>query len=230
MGDRFPRPRVERVGQIDVVRDDEIAGGTKVRALPVLLTGAREFVYASPVYGYAQVALAHAAARVGVRATVFCAARKALHPRTAEAQAAGARIVQVPSGYLAVVKARARSYCAVSGARLLPFGFDTPEFVGALADVARGMRVAPAEVWSVAGSGVLTRALQIAWPDASFRAVRIGSVPDVGRATLYVAPEKFEANAEEPPPFPSCANYDAKAWQFVIAHAQPGALFWNVAA
>ncbi len=221
---------VERIGAIDVVRDDRIAGGSKVRALPVLLTGAREFVYASPVYGYAQIALAHAATRAGVRATVFCAARQTLHPRTIAAQRAGARIVQVPVGYLTVVRARARAYCAVSGARLLPFGLDTPEFIEALADVARGLRIDPPEVWTVAGSGVLTRALQQAWPRAAFHAVRIGAVPNVGRAQVHQAPELFEQHAQQPPPFPSCGNYDAKAWRFIRALARPGALFWNVAA
>jgi hypothetical protein len=227
--DHLPAPVIERRGDLMVVRDDLLAGGTKVRALPALLTGAREFVYASPVYGYAQIALAYAAARAGLRATIFCAQRTVLHPRTREAQRAGARIVQVPVGYLTVVRARARTYCAVSGARLLPFGLDAPEVLDALATVARGLPVDPPEVWTVAGSGVLTRALQQAWPRAAFHAVRIGAAPDVGRARLYVAPEAFEQDAQAPPPFPSCRNYDAKAWRFIRAHAAPGALFWNVA-
>jgi hypothetical protein len=82
----------------------------------------------------------------------------------------------------------------------------------------------------VAGSGTLTRALQRAWPHAAFHAVRIGSAPDAGRATLHMAPEPFERDAKQPPPFPSCGNYDAKAWRFILRHATPGALFWNVAA
>lgn len=230
MAERLPEPIIERHGQILVVRDDLVAGGTKVRALPQILDAkAREFVYASPTAGYAQVALAVVARQLGKRATVFCAARKTLHPRTAEAQAAGARIVQVPVGYMTVVRARAREYCAVSGATLLPFGFDTPAFLEALADVARGLPVTPSEVWSVAGSGVLTRALQQAWPSARFYAVRIGAEPDAGAAHLYKAPEAFEQPARHPPPFASCANYDAKAWRFIRAHASPGALFWNVA-
>jgi len=223
-------PLVEKCGGLFVVRDDLVPGGTKVRALPALLTGAREFVYASPVAGYAQVALAIAAAEAGVRATVFCAERRELHPRTAAALCAGARIVQVPVGYLNVVRARAREYCAVSGARLLPFGFDTPLFLDTLAAVAYRMPIEPREVWTVAGSGTLTRALQKAWPRAAFYAVRIGALPNAGLARLYVAPEGFEQPARRPPPFPSCSNYDAKAWQFVLAHAKPGALFWNVAA
>jgi cysteine synthase len=195
-----------------------------------LLVGADEFVYASPAYGYAQVALAYACAARGLRATVFTAKRKALHARTLEAKAAGAKIVLVPTGYLSNVQAKARAYAAAAGAALLPFGFDTAEFCSAIADVARALPMTPAEVWTVAGSGTLTRALQQAWPGAVFHAVQVGREPRAGRARVYVAPEQFEDNAKERPPFPSCSNYDAKAWRFIRAHAQPGALFWNVAA
>lgn len=225
----FPAPAVERHGAVLVVRDDLIPGGTKQRILPGLLAGGREYVYASPAYGYAQIALAHACRAVGSRATVFTAKRKALHPRTAEAKAAGAKVVLVPVGYLSVVRARAAAYCAAVGAEMLPFGLDTPEFGRRLAAVARAVPADPPEVWCVAGSGTLSRALQAAWPAARHHAVRVGAVPDAGRARLYVAPEPFERDARARPPFPSCSNYDAKAWQFVLRHAAPGALFWNVA-
>jgi hypothetical protein len=112
----------------------------------------------------------------------------------------------------------------------MPFGLDTPVFIEALADIARRLPVQPAEVWTVAGSGVLTRALQCAWPSASFYAVQVGAKPSAGSAAVLVAPEKFESDAKQPPPFPSCSNYDAKAWRFIKERAQPGALFWNVAA
>lgn len=219
---------VEHEG-ILVVRDDAYPGGTKARVLSVLFGAAREYVYASPVQGYAQVALAYAARAAGMRATVFCAARKVRHPRTLEAEAAGARIIEVPVGYMSVVLARARAYAAISGATLLPFGLDAPRFLEALAVLARRLEAKPREVWTVAGSGVLTRALQQAWPEAEFHAVRVGSMPKAGRAILHQAPERFEQDARVPPPFPSCGNYDAKAWRFIRAQARPGALFWNVA-
>ncbi len=60
--------------------------------------------------------------------------------------------------------------------------------------------------------------------------MRVGSEPDAGDARVILAPEKFEHAAQVAPPFPSCSNYDAKAWRFVRAQAAPGALFWNVAA
>lgn len=223
-------PVLQEHDGIMVVRDDLVAGGTKVRALPVLMrNGASEFVYASPVYGYAQIALAIAARDRGGRATIFCAARAQKHQRTKEAEANGAKIVEVEFGRMNVVQARAREYCGKTGAAWMPFGLDTPSFLEALSDVAAAIPYSPKEVWCAAGSGVLTRALQMAWPLAKHYAVRVGAVPDAGHAKVLVAPEKFEQDAEQKPPFPSCSNYDSKAWRFVKRMAKPGALCWNVA-
>jgi len=166
-----------------VVREDLIAGGTKARVLPVLFDGAEEYVYASPVYGYAQIALAHAATANGKKALIFCARRAKPHPRTLEAYAAGANVFQIDVGYMAVVQARAREYCkATAAAKLLPLGLDDPAFISELARIAAALPVKPTEVWSAAGSGVLTRALQMAWPKAQVNAVRVGKVPNKAEA------------------------------------------------
>jgi threonine dehydratase len=223
-------PVIEERDGVLIVRDDLIEGGTKRRVIDSILTGFDEYVYASPAAGYAQVALAYGCAANGKRATVFVAKRAALHKRTEEAKAAGAKIVQIPYGYLSNVQAKAKAYAALTGACYIPFGFDSEPVLEGLADIARALPVKPAEVWTVAGSGLLTRALQRAWPAARFFAVKIGSTPKAGAATVYDAPEKFEQDAKIKPPFPSCSNYDAKAWRFIKQHASPGALFWNVAA
>lgn len=215
---------------IVVVRDDLVPGGTKARVLPSLLAPGIEYVYASPAYGYAQVALAHSCLVVGAKATVFTAKRAQPHPRTVEARAAGAKVIMVPTGYLSNVTAKAKAYCEMTGATYLPFGFDTDDFRAGLARIAKGAIEEPDEVWSVAGSGTLTRALQEAWPGARFVAVAIGKESDCGRAEVLRAPESFEQDARVRPPFPSCSNYDAKAWRFITEHAAPGAIFWNVAA
>lgn len=229
-----PPLAVDEIEGIRVVRDDQVVGGTKRRALERILAEheATEFIYATPAYGFAQIALAWAAKAVGKRATIVVAGRRIRHARTQLAAEAGAEIVEVSKGgYLTVVQKRATDLAAERGAYLVPFGMDDPIFIDALAQIALELPgPAPTEVWSVAGSGVLTRALQQAWPEAKFHAVRIGKWPDAGKALLYDAPEKFEDEAQEPPPFPSCGNYDAKAWRFIKEHASPGALFWNVGA
>lgn len=224
-------PVLKQYGHLSVVRDDLVPGGTKAAVLPHVLErieAAAEVTYATPAYGYAQVALAHACNATGRKAVVFVAHRKALHPRTLEAQEAGARIVQVDHGYLNVVQARQRAYCAGSGATLIPFGLDMPEMVEAIAQRARSLAIKPGVVWCVAGSGVLTRSLQQAWPAACHFAVAIGRPPNAGNAYTYTAPEKFEQEAKEPPEWPSCSNYDAKLWRFARRTTMP-ALVWNVA-
>lgn len=229
----LPPPQVEAVDQWRIVRDDLLPGGTKMRAiLPLIASSvAGEFVYASPAQGYAQVALAHCAAMLGRRATVFTAERKVPHPLTLRARAAGAKVVMVPFGRLNVTQARARGYAAKVGASLVPFGCDVPICRDAIAAAARLIDGPPAEVWTVAGSGVLTRSLQAAWPTARFVAVVVGSErANVGRAERIDCPLAFEDDAADLPPFPSARNYDAKAWGYFRRQAPPGALFWNVGA
>jgi hypothetical protein len=232
-------PPTERVDlgdgrRVDVVRDDRVEGGTKAAVLrPLLERRGRETVYASPAEGFGQVAIALAARDVGVPATIFVAARRERHASTTASARAGAAIREVRPGYLAVVSARAREYAAERDAFLLPLGLDAPEIVAAIRD--RALALAgpePTEVWSVAGSGVLTRGLQAAWPEATVYAVRVGRElrgEEAGSAYILRAPEAFSEPAEEPPPFPSHPTYDAKAWRFVRRHASDGALLWNVA-
>ena len=177
-----------------------------------------------------QVALAYACKKAGKHATLFCAKRNTPHPRTMEALDQGAKVVEVPYGYLSNVRAKADEYCRLTGAKKLPFGLAAHCIIDGIADVARRILLHPTEVWTVAGSGTLSLALQLAWPMAAFNAVIIGQRHDrIGRAKIWTAPEKYERSARNPPPFPSCDNYDAKAWQFIAKHATPGALFWNVA-
>jgi hypothetical protein len=232
--DKVPTQR----GYVVVVRHDKIEGGTKRLALTPLLSRSTgvEYVYATSAYGYAQVALAVACRETGNKATIFTAKRKTLSPYTKASRVAGAKIVLVPYGYLTNVQAKARKYAVQVGANLIPFGIGYPAFEDELVKVAESIREqvgSVPEVWSVAGSGTLTRALQRVWPEASFYAVQIGhdvSRKELGNAKRLDAPEVFERSAKRPPPFASCTNYDAKAWQFVNHQAASGALFWNVAA
>ena len=229
----LPAPVIEQHEGVAVVRDDLLPGGTKMRALLPMMERqpAAEFVYASPAQGYAQVALAHCARLLGRRATIFTAARKAPHPLTLAAADAGAAVVPVPYGYLTVVQARARAYAAKHGADLVPFGVDDDQALAAIASAAVATGAQPREVWTATGSGVLTRALQRAWPQARFVAVVVGKEGcDTGRARRIVHPLPFERPAKVLPPFPSTPGYDAKVWEYIRAEAGPGALFWNVGA
>tara|TARA_R110000744_G_scaffold190140_1_gene309188 strand:- start:326 stop:1030 length:705 start_codon:yes stop_codon:yes gene_type:complete len=217
---------------ISVVRDDLFHGGTKARFLPVLFEGVDEVVYATPAEGGAQTALAHTAAALGKRATIFVAKRAKTHNRALEAKRVGAKVMQVSPGYLTVVQARAREYCNRTGATLAPFGVNLPAAIDKIAEAALMTGLDPDEVWCASGSGVLARGLARAWPNARRHVVEVGrtlSTQEVAGATIHKAGIDFSKALKEKPPFPSCPHYDAKAWR--ICKSRHGAglvVFWNV--
>jgi threonine dehydratase len=172
------------------------------------------------------------AQRLGKRATIFVAKRKDPHARSLMAKRLGAQVLQVSPGYLTVVHKRAESYAQDFGARLAPFGFDTPEATVAIAEAARLTDLAPDEVWCAAGSGVLARGLAKAFPQAARFAVQIGrdiSGAEAGGATVIKHPLEFGQACRAAVPFPSDPHYDAKAWEICQArHGAGTVLFWNV--
>lgn len=232
----IPDAKFNLIDDTFVVRDDLIAGGTKRSFADGVISGHEEVVYASPVYGGAQIAIAHAARELGIRSTIICAKRNKPHARTLEAHKAGAKIIQVPHGYLSNIKAKAKKYCSLSGAFLLPFGLESELAFDAIA--ARAAKVQEQigdldEVWCVAGSGVLVRGLQRGLNAKRFRVVQIGralSKKDIGAAELFIHKLDFSQDARVKPPFPSCSNYDAKAWEYVMKYGKGRKLFWNVMA
>lgn len=226
------RPQTSEHDGLMVVRDDLFPGGTKARFLGLLFNGVDEVVYASPAEGGAQSALAAVAKRLGKRATIFVAERGVPHPRALLAKKLGARVCQIKPGHLSVVQARARKYAEAAGAKLMPFGADLPEAVDAIAAAAAQLKLAPAEVWCAAGSGVLARGLAKAWPGARRFVVQVGrelKAADVAGAEVIKAALPFAKPFPGAVPFPSDPHYDAKAWE--IAKARRGAglcVFWNV--
>lgn len=232
----LPPPVIEQHGTITVVRDDLLAGGTKRRFIYPFLAAqpdVQEWVYASPRVGYAQVAIAYAARDMGLKATIFLP--KGKHTElTEEAIGLGANIVEVPMGFLTHIQHASKKYVEqTAGSQLLPFGLDHPMIIDEIARIASKLPVQPKEVWTCISSGVLSRGLQKAWPDATFYGVRVGhgtTERERGRATLFDSKYKFNQKCKEAecPPFPSSRFYDAKTWSFIQENASDGALFWNV--
>lgn len=220
---------------IYVVRDDLYRGGTKARFLPILFADADEVVYASPAQGGAQVALAWVARDLGKRCTIFVARRHLLHPRTREVKLLGGKVVEVDGGYLTVVQARARAYCAATGAKLTPFGVDMPEAIDLIAEDARATGFEPDEVWSSASSGTLARSIAKAWPNARRHVVQVGrtvSKEEVAGADVHVYPRGYDWTPKPSVcPFPADPHYELKAWEVCKAmHGEGKVLFWNVVA
>ena len=232
---KLPIPIVEVFDGIRVVRDDLLDGGTKRRAFTMYVASrpdVKEFVYASPRQGYAQLSLAYACHDLGRKCTVTVPKGEKTW-LTIEAEKLGCNIIQVPMGYLSNIQHKARVYCEETESHLIPFGGDHPIIIEAMTRAALSLDIQPKEVWTVMSSGVLSRGLQNAWPDAKVYGVQIGhntTEEEMGRAETFRSKYTFqqECKKDERPPFPSSLTYDSKAWTFIKEKATEGALFWNV--
>lgn len=232
----LPKPIINEYDGIRVVRDDLLDGGTKRRAFTKYVASrpdVKEFVYASPRQGYAQLSLSYACRDLDRKCTVTVPKGQKTW-LTIESERLGCNIIQVPMGYLSNIQAKAKRYCEENEAHLIPFGGDHPIIIDAMRDAALSLEIEPPkEVWTVMSSGVLSRGLQKAWPDAKVYGVQIGhntTEEEMGRAETFRSKYTFqqECKKDERPPFPSSLTYDSKAWTFIKEKATEGALFWNV--
>jgi hypothetical protein len=225
---------IEQYGDLLVQRDDLLPGGSKSRFVPAMFDGCDELVYASPVQGGMQLALAYAAAQLGKRVTIVSARRRVRHERTIEAEQVGAEVIELAPGYLSQTQATARRLAEHRGARYVQFGGWTgvalTHLLEGASEARRELGEDPPQVWCAAGSGLLALALSLAFPRSETHAVAVGAEPDIdGRGIrLHRSALRFEQRAKAAPPFPSCPHYDAKAWAIAQAEAAPGSLFWNV--
>ena len=250
--DPNPKPEIVEHEGYYVVRDDLIPVGTKARGGDYIIghdpehKDVQEWVYgSSPASGYAQVSLPYVCNKYNKKAVLFMAKRSMdkLHPYQKRGIEMGAEYHWVPNGMLNVTQKRAKEYVEQSPntRRLLPIGLDHPTVIGCLVRVARSLAIQPTEVWSVGSSGTLSRALQIAFPNATVHVVSSGGhkmgPSQLGRAIFHPTQYRFdqEVKLEERPPFPSPPAYDAKAWVVMKRYYEENdkpktVLFWNVAA
>jgi hypothetical protein len=229
-----------------VLRDDLLPGGTKSILMGAIIGNKphiNEFVYASPVYGGFQIALSAYCQENGKKATIFCAKRNTLHPNTLKCLEYGAKVVQVPYGYLTVVEKHARLYCeGKPEVEKIIFGADTAENQQLLTqrtlDVFKQLGKEPDEIWCAVGSGTLISSISAACKTAKIYGVQVGSefIPPKGSSNIEII--KYEKPFDKPSkfkaPFPSIANYDLKAYEKCVEHMnkteskEKCILFWNV--
>jgi hypothetical protein len=234
---KLPEIVVENFEGINVVREDLLDGGTKRRAAYNYILRyphIENWVYASPRQGYAQLALAYVCKDLGKKAIVYIPDGKKTDI-TLESESLGAEIHLVKNGMLTVIQKRAKDRAKLDEkTMLIPFGLDHPIIIETIANFARKLPIQPKEVWSVMSSGVLSRGLQMAWPEAKVYGVQIGhntTTVEMGRAISIPKRMPFSTDCpeKERPPFPSSLTYDSKAWKHIKEMASEGALFWNVA-
>lgn len=240
--DPNPALVVEKHGGIHVVRDDLLVGGTKERFYDYMVAkedNVREWVYGCGSRGgYGQIGMAAVCKKHGKKCTIFIAKGKVLHPNTVIAQNLGATIHEVNMGMLTVTESRAKKYTAEDPFRRHVSFSGDDTMMGSIIKFARTLPFTPDEIWSAAGSGLLNRGLQMAFPDAPAFMVSVGHVLapwEIGRATMIRHPLAFAkaCKKEDLPPFPSTITYDAKAWAVMLEQTikyrnKKKIVFWNV--
>ncbi len=215
--------KIDEIDGIFILRDDIIEGGTKRRALDILLKSfaADSISYAGTVMGRGALALAHACADNGKTAHIHICTDDA-HPMIEKLRITGAQVHLHPPMPVAALHEHAKA----QGGITFPPGFDMPEFEDALTAAVLPLDLsATSEIWTASVTGTLTRALKRAFPHKAFKTV---SVVKSG-AGDFIAPEKYHQPAKHPPPYPACPYTDSKVWQFARESAAPRSLIWNTA-
>jgi hypothetical protein len=231
----YPDPVVTTHEGVSVVRDDMITG-TKVRGGDLLAARVEQerMVYVQPRTGLAGVSLLDVCRRRNKKLTLWMPASKKIsnHQAVCIEQGCDARFARIAA--MPVLNKYAKDWSEEFGHFFIPLGLKH-EFVTAGIIQAALTIPEPDEVWTVCSTGVLTRALQIAYPNAVFHAVAVArnmKAGELGRAEVISAPEAFQKGIkpEEEPPFPSVNTYDGKAWRYIPKNTGRKVLFWNVGA
>lgn len=239
--DPYGPPVVETHCGILVVRDDLLPAGSKIRFIDKLVQDMQQPELVSggsnPV-GWGPVSLAYACKRHGKTARCFWGKRKVLTPTQKKFVDLGGQITWTKAGMLSVTQAHAKKYCeeCPESRTEIPFGLESETVLASIAKVARSLDFTPDVVWTVASSGVLSRGLQLAFPDSEFHIIETGHTLDhrqAGCAKKWKSPYKYnqKISKEDAPPFPSAPTCDAKAWPIIMKNANRDKcnLFWNVA-
>lgn len=236
--DPFPAPIVKEHNGFNVVREDLMGFGSKCRFGDILvqICPSDTLVYVQPRYGFAGISLAYLAEKYNKKLVLFSPSQKEISDHQAICIERGAdmkfrRIAAMPN-----LNKIAADWAKENNGFFIPLGLRHELVTAAAVKVAYDMAQVhgePKEVWHAISTGVLGRALQIAWPNAEFNGVAVArNIKDGerGRATIWSHPKEFSQNvaSEFEPPFPSALNYDAKAWELMLKNGSPGSWFWNV--
>ena len=237
-----PKPVIVRHDGVDVVRDDLIVG-TKARAADLLCSKIdnQSLVYCQPRVGLAGVSLCdvvnrHCENKRSARKQVFLfmPACKEISIHQACCIERGARPMFERIAAMPNLNKWAKEWAIKQGAHFIPLGLKHELATAAIVHAA-SMIPEPDEVYVAISTGVLARALQIAWPNASFTCIAVArnlKAGELGCAKVISEPLAFPQSEkkENLPPFPTVASYDGKVWKYIPKDGKKRRLMWNVGA
>ena len=231
--DPNPPPVIKMHDGVRVVRDDLLVG-SKIRGGDLLVSQIKQktLVYVQPRTGLAGVSLLEVAKRHDKKVKLFMPSSKQISHHQACCIERGAdyefhRIAAMPN-----LNAIAKKWAdEQEDAFFIPLGLKHELVTAGFVKVASQIPE-PEEVWTVISTGVLHRALQIAWPNAKFHCVAVSrnmKSGEIGHDSIISHPLPFTtAIKEDLPPFPSVNTYDGKAWKYIPKNTGRDILFWNV--
>lgn len=225
----FPDPVVETVEDRIVIREDLLSVGTKARAGELLVATSESdtIVYVQPRFGFAGISLTELCKKYNKRLVLFMPSSKEISDHQAFCIENGCeyhfhRIAAMPN--LNII---AKRWADENNAFFIPLGLRHRLVTAMIVKTATQIKE-PESFWTAFSTGVLNRALQIAWPNSIANGVAVSrNVHDGEKGTANIVShyKDFSQNSLILPPFPSAKNYDAKVWEYT----KPGDLFWNVA-
>jgi hypothetical protein len=234
--DPNPAPRITIHDGIRVVRDDDLVG-SKVRGGDCLINSLPShidtIVYVQPRTGLAGVSILDVARRHNKKVKLFMPSCKRIshHQACCIEQGADAefhRIAAMPN-LNHIAKKWADKH---DNAFFVPLGLKHEMVTAGIVKGASKIKE-PDVVYVATSTGVLTRGLQIAWPNAKFisvcvarnmKAGELGVAKPISEPLAFQTPEK----KENLPPFPTINTYDGKVWKYIPKNTDKDILFWNV--
>jgi hypothetical protein len=228
-----PKPIEQTYNGVRVVRDDLIEG-TKARAADHLLSKIKteRMVYVQPRTGLAGVSLLDAAKHHNRKVTLFMPSSKKISLHQACCIERGADVIFKRIAAMPNLNKIARDWAEENDAYFIPLGLRHELATAAIVHTASQIPE-PDEVYVAISTGVLTRSLQIAWPNAKFTVVAVArnlKEGEAGPSKIISHPYEFTKSEDHDklPPFETIETYDGKVWRYIPKDTGRNILMWNV--
>jgi hypothetical protein len=190
--------------------------------------------YVQPRTGLAGVSILDVASKHGKEVRLYMPASKKISHHQAVCIERGAQVSFHRIAAMPNLNKIAKEDSRKNGYYFIPLGLKHKLVTAGMVKVASQLKE-PDEVYVATSTGVLSRALQIAWPNAKFTSVAVArnmKAGELGRAKVISEPRAFTAHEskENLPPFPNIDTYDGKVWKYIPKNTGRDILFWNVGA